>query len=592
MNIKRILSLTLAAVLMLALVMSGCGDTNNNSSTASTGGNDNSSTPASSAVVSNTGAGEEKMADDQTIYVSQELAATFDSTQVQDVPSGTIVNMTQEGWFRYSFDDAGTAMINKAACADYTISDDGLVYTMKMIDYNWSDGQPVTADDYVYGAQCALDPAAAAPYSFFLTGLVGAADYNAGTTTDFSTVGVKAIDEKTVEYTLAAPDSTFLSKLANSIFFPKRKDVVEAAGGEYGNTNNWQSLVYCGPYTITEWTDKDHGVLEKNEAYWDAENVFITTIDMTYVAEQATSDQLFEAGQLAFKGASSEYLQKYKDKAAAGECQMVNADSTMSVFYFLFNSERELTSNVKIRKAIAYSIDNVAYCDTIMGRYTPAEVLVPGPVAMGEGNYREMANVEPWRAGREEYGNNPEKLQALFKEGLEELGKDSSDLSSYTLTYLTMNESSQDAQVIEFVQQALETNLGVKMEVKVSADWGTFLNDMEGNEWDFVETGWSPDYNDPMTYLDMFETGNGSNHGKYSDADYDKMVRDAYAATDDNARFELYKQMEQKLADDMAVSPLFIQDVWQFRQNNVRGLGIATIGSNWEPKGVYLAAEE
>lgn len=592
MNIKRILSLTLAAVLMLALVMSGCGDTNNNSSTASTGGNDNSSTPASSAVVSNTGAGEEKMADDQTIYVSQELAATFDSTQVQDVPSGTIVNMTQEGWFRYSFDDAGTAMMNKAACADYTISDDGLVYTMKMIDYNWSDGQPVTADDYVYGAQCALDPAAAAPYSFFLTGLVGAADYNAGTTTDFSTVGVKAIDEKTVEYTLAAPDSTFLSKLANSIFFPKRKDVVEAAGGEYGNTNNWQSLVYCGPYTITEWTDKDHGVLEKNEAYWDAENVFITTIDMTYVAEQATSDQLFEAGQLAFKGASSEYLQKYKDKAAAGECQMVNADSTMSVFYFLFNSERELTSNVKIRKAIAYSIDNVAYCDTIMGRYTPAEVLVPGPVAMGEGNYREMANVEPWRAGREEYGNNPEKLQALFKEGLEELGKDSSDLSSYTLTYLTMNESSQDAQVIEFVQQALETNLGVKMEVKVSADWGTFLNDMEGNEWDFVETGWSPDYNDPMTYLDMFETGNGSNHGKYSDADYDKMVRDAYAATDDNARFELYKQMEQKLADDMAVSPLFIQDVWQFRQNNVRGLGIATIGSNWEPKGVYLAAEE
>lgn len=592
MNIKRILSLTLAAVLMLALVMSGCGDTNNNSSTASTGGNDNSSTPASSAVVSNTGAGEEKMADDQTIYVSQELAATFDSTQVQDVPSGTIVNMTQEGWFRYSFDDAGTAMMNKAACADYTISDDGLVYTMKMIDYNWSDGQPVTADDYVYGAQCALDPAAAAPYSFFLTGLVGAADYNAGTTTDFSTVGVKAIDEKTVEYTLAAPDSTFLSKLANSIFFPKRKDVVEAAGGEYGNTNNWQSLVYCGPYTITEWTDKDHGVLEKNEAYWDAENVFITTIDMTYVAEQATSDQLFEAGQLAFKGASSEYLQKYKDKAAAGECQMVNADSTMSVFYFLFNSERELTSNVKIRKAIAYSIDNVAYCDTIMGRYTPAEVLVPGPVAMGEGNYREMANVEPWRAGREEYGNNPEKLQALFKEGLEELGKDSSDLSSYTLTYLTMNESSQDAQVIEFVQQALETNLGVKMEVKVSADWGTFLNDMEGNEWDFVETGWSPDYNDPMTYLDMFETGNGSNHGKYSDADYDKMVRDAYAATDDNARFELYKQMEQKLADDMAVSPLFIQDVWQFRQNNVRGLGIATISSNWEPKGVYLAAEE
>lgn len=592
MNIKRILSLTLAAVLMLALVMSGCGDTNNNSSTASTGGNENSSTPASSAVVSNTGAGEEKMADDQTIYVSQELAATFDSTQVQDVPSGTVVNMTQEGWFRYSFDDAGTAMVNKAACADYTISDDGLVYTMKMIDYNWSDGQPVTADDYVYGAQCALDPAAAAPYSFFLTGLVGAADYNAGTTTDFSTVGVKAIDEKTVEYTLAAPDSTFLSKLANSIFFPKRKDVVEAAGGEYGNTNNWQSLVYCGPYTITEWTDKDHGVLEKNEAYWDAENVFITTIDMTYVAEQATSDQLFEAGQLAFKGASSEYLQKYKDKAAAGECQMVNADSTMSVFYFLFNSERELTSNVKIRKAIAYSIDNVAYCDTIMGRYTPAEVLVPGPVAMGEGNYREMANVEPWRAGREEYGNNPEKLQALFKEGLEELGKDSSDLSSYTLTYLTMNESSQDAQVIEFVQQALETNLGVKMEVKVSADWGTFLNDMEGNEWDFVETGWSPDYNDPMTYLDMFETGNGSNHGKYSDADYDKMVRDAYAATDDNARFELYKQMEQKLADDMAVSPLFIQDVWQFRQNNVRNLGIATIGSNWEPKGVYLAAEE
>ena len=125
---------------------------------------------------------------------------------------------------------------------------------------------------------------------------------------------------------------------------------------------------------------------------------------MTYVAEQATSDQLFEAGQLAFKGASSEYLQKYKDKAAAGECEMVNADSTMSVFYLLYNTKRDLTSNAKIRKAIGYAVDNVAFCDTIMGRYTPAEVLVPGPVAMGEGNYREMAGVDPWRAGREEYG--------------------------------------------------------------------------------------------------------------------------------------------------------------------------------------------
>lgn len=598
MKTKRVLSLALAMVMMLALVLSGCGNNATSSTPASSQATSSvastpadSSTPASSApAASNTGT--EDMAEDQTIYVSQEQAATFDSAQVQDVPSGTVVNMTQEGWFRYSFDEAGTATMEKAGCEDYTISDDGLVYTMKLRDYNWSDGQPVTAADYVYGAQHALDPETAAPYSFFLTGLVNGDAYNTGAETDFTKVGVKAIDDKTVEYTLAEPDSTFLSKLANSVCFPLRQDVVEAAGGEYGNTNNWQALVYSGPYTITEWTDKDHGVLEKNEAYWDAENVHITTIDMTYIAEQATSDQLFEAGQLAFKGASGEFLDKYKEKAANGECQQITADSTMSVFYLLFNTQRDLTSNAKIRTAIGYAVDNVAFCDTIMGRYTPAEVLVPGPVAMGEGNFRQQAGVEPWRAGREKYGNNPEELQKLFKEGLEELGKDSSDLSQYTLTYLTMNDSSQDAQIIEFIQQALETNLGVKMEVKVSADWGTFLNDMEGNEWDFVETGWSPDYNDPMTYLDMFETGNGSNHGKYSVPEYDQMVRDAYACTDEAERCELYKKMEQKLADDMALTPLFIQDVWQFRQNNVRDLGIATIGTNWEPKGVWLAAEE
>ena len=123
MNMKRILSLALVAVLVLGLAMSGCGNSETpNSSAASTPGNESSSTaPVSSGVASN--GGEEKMAEDQTIYVNQELAATFDSTQVQDVPSGTIVNMTQEGWFRYSFDDAGTATVNKAACADYTISD-------------------------------------------------------------------------------------------------------------------------------------------------------------------------------------------------------------------------------------------------------------------------------------------------------------------------------------------------------------------------------------------------------------------------------------------------------------------------------------
>lgn len=589
MKMKRLLSAAMAAALALTMVMSGCGDSKTTSSTASTP--DTTSSAAASGTVDTGTNGPADMAEDQTIYVSQEQAATFDSVQVQDVPSGTIVTMTQEGWFRYSFDDAGTAIMEKAACEDYTISDDGLVYTMKMIDYNWSDGQPVTAEDYVYAAERALNPENAAPYSFFLTGLVGGAEYNAGTLTDFEQVGVKAIDEKTVEYTLAQADATFLSKLANSIFFPQRKDVVEAAGGEYGNTNNWQSLVYCGPYTITEWSDKDHGVLEKNEAYWDAENVYLTTIDMTYVAEDATSDQLFEAGQLAFKGASGEYLDKYKEKAANGECEMITADSTMSVLYLMYNCRRELTSNAKIRTAIGYAVDNVDYCNTIMSRYTPAEVLVPGPVGMGEGNYREMAGVEPWRAGREEYGNNPEKLQELFKEGLRELGLDDSDLSKYTLTYLTMNDSSTDAQIIEFVQQALQTNLGVNMDVKVSADWGTFLNDMEGNEWDFVETGWSPDYNDPMTYLDMFETGNGSNHGQYSEPEYDAMVREAYVTTDTEARCELYKKLEQKLADDMVITPLFIQDVWQFRQNNLKGLGIATIGCNWEAKGVYLAAE-
>lgn len=580
MRTKRIVACLLSAVL-LAGALAGCGS------------GEASKAPAAASAASG-GATGEKLADEQVITLGQPEARTLDSAQAADTASSCIIMNYSEGLFRFNTAGDGTSKMEKAGCTDYSISDDGLTYTFKLRENKWSDGKPVTAKDYVFAVKRLLDKDVGSLYAFFATGLVNGKAYNQGKLKDFSKVGVKAVDDMTVEYKLEKPDAAFLSKLGCVNFMPLREDIVSKIGGQYGETP--EGMVFNGPFKLTEWTDKDTGKLEKNDQYWDAKNVHLTEIKLQTVVEQATADKLFQQGGLAQVNPSSEYLKKYKDLTKKGECQELYRPSDGGSTWISFRMDNKnpsgLMSNRKIRQAVGYALNNQKICTDIYSRYVPAYGFVPNMTAMGDSSWGKEANQYPWKADSDKYRDNKAELQKLFKEGLKELGKQSDDLGQYTLVYLCQGESSLAKQVQEYVQQQISQNLGVNVHIKLCSGWEEYGKQVLDGGWDISMNGWAPDYNEPMTFLDMWVTGGTSNYQMYNNRDYDALIAQAVATTDPEKRLEIYKKCEQKLHDDMVLVPTYYGDTYSYFQKNLRGYQLPLMAGTWDYKNAYLVAEE
>ena len=568
MRKKKVAALALAASLAISTALTGCGGSDKKSSGGKEGGGD------------------------QVIGAIQIDLRTFDSAQCNDTASATILANVMEGLFRYRINEEGNAILENAGASDCTISDDGLTYTMKLRENKWSDGEPVTADDYVYAVERLLDPDLACGGAFFAWGLEGAEDYSNGKTDDFSTVGVKAIDDMTVEYKLSAVDSAFKDKLTSAVFYPLRRDIVEAAGESYGTSID--GMVFSGPFKITQWSDKDTAVLEKNTEYWDADSVKLSEIDMTYVDEATTIDQMFLQGDfVSTQNASGEYLEKYKELADKGEITQVHNDKVGPwwVSYQMNGGPSGLMGNAKIRKAVGYAIDGQEICDTIYGNGTQANTFVPESISLGDSSYREIAGDDGlWEDEGAAYRGNKEALQKLFKEGLEELGLQTDDLSQYTISYLCYGDTAKALSVQEFYQQSIESMLGINLELKVLADWAQYGSEVNGEDWDISVNGWSPDYNEPMTYIDMFVTDATSNVQNFSSEEYDALVEQARSTIDPTERAALYRKCEQILCDEAVLTPVYVSPIEIFLDNDFKGAQIlqGTLGIDYDYKYAYV----
>lgn len=570
MRKKKLGAIALAATLAVTTLLTGCGGSDKSKETSGGGKGD----------------------DGQVIGAIQIDLRTFDTAQCSDTASATILSNVMEGLFRYKINEDGDAILENAGASDCTISEDGLTYTVKLRENNWSDGEPITADDYVFAVERLLNPDLVCNGAFFAWGLVGAQDYYDGKTDDFSTVGVKAIDDMTVEYTLTAVDSAFKDKLANAVFFPLRRDIVESVGENYGTSID--GMVFSGPFKITQWSDKDTAVLEKNEEYWDADSVKLSQINMTYVDEATTIDQMFLQGDfVSTQNTSGEYLDKYKELAENGEITQVHNDKVGPwwMSFQMNGGPSGLMSNAKIRKAVGYAIDGQEICDTIYGTGTQANTFVPESITLGDSSYRSQVGDDGlWEDEGKAYRGNKEALQALFKEGLTELGLQTDDLSKYTISYLCYGDTSKALQVQEFYQQSIEKMLGINLELKVLADWAQYGTEVNGEDWDISVNGWTPDYNEPMTYIDMFVTGGSSNVQKFSSEEYDSLVEQAKSTIDTAERAELYRKCEQILCDEAVLTPIYVSPIEIFLSNDFKGAQIlqGTLGLDWDYKYAYI----
>lgn len=557
MNKKRIVSLLLASSLVTTAFV-GCGS---NDGTGNNGGTSSN--------------GEQVL---NTLYMQ---AATLDVNDCSDSATTTLLGAVQEGLVRI-YNDGNGDEIKPAGAESWETSEDGLTWTFHLRNNKWSDGEPVVAQHYVDSVLRLLNPDNAFKYAFFAYDIVGAEDYNLnGGSAD--AVGIKAIDENTLEITLREAVPYFLSKLQYTVFKPVRLDVIEKLGDNYAS--DFENNVYCGPFKLTEWDNMNKEVLVKNDSFWDAENIELDQINATYIKEMATRAQLFESKELDNMGLTTvEYINQYTSLADEDSCQLLTGDAP-SVFYLAFNQDSEngngMLKSAKVRKAIGLALDRDEYVGEIKGRYNAAYGDIPLDVHFNGEFYRGQVD-EPLAADAKKY-NNGDELKALLKEGLTELGLQTDDLSKYSLTYLSQSDSEDGTVENEWIQQQIESKLGINIDIQVQNEWSLFLDLYDNQEFDFVLTGWSADYDDPMTFLDMWVTGGSNNHTGYASEEYDRLV-DSLAGENDNAkRLEAYKSLEKLLVqDDAVVSPIFYYDKYSVVQNYVKNLQYPEFGPTME----------
>lgn len=453
-----------------------------------------------------------------------------------DTVSFNIERHTQEGLTRLDGNDKPVPGIAQK----WTVSADGLTYTFTLRDAKWSDGSAITAADFEFAWKTLLNPETASEYAYFAYVLKGGMEYNSGTGTA-ADVGVTAVDAKTLKVTLAQPIAYFLDQCAFGVMLPIKQAYYEQVGAEkYGAEA--ANLLYSGPFVIDSWVHEQTMVLKKNPNYWDASKVLLQEVQYDMITDTQASFTKFLAGDYDITGlGNSDYITQ--SEAAGFETKTFSDGAS---FYLEFNLKDKAMANIKIRQALCYALDRQSYINKIVkDKSKPALAFVNPEIkgATGTKSYRE-------ETGDFLKDNQTDVAKTLFAEGLAEIGESTVSVS------IISDDSDLAIQRASALAESLTKNLGIEIKVD-SMPFKSRLEKMKNGEFQIVYAGWGPDYNDPMTFLDMFETGNGNNHTSYSSAEYDTLLASARKEMNNTKRYEIYKKMEKLLLTDMPIAPIF-----------------------------------
>ena len=464
-----------------------------------------------------------------------------------------ILNNVFEGLVTYSTED-GSLIPGEAE--DWTISDDGTVYTFTLREgLKWSDGSDHTAKDYVYAMQRILDPNTGARYVDFLLGYVaGAAEYYEDNSIGFDTVGVKALDDRTLEMTLIAPAPYWLDILTMWTFSPVQEATVAANGDRW--TASADAYVTNGPFKMAEINLGESFVLVKNPYYYDAEEVNLEKVTFRFIPDLGTSLMAYENGNIdGMSSIPSADMPRLK----AEDAGVVMTPSYGTVWYD-FNCAKAPFDNVLVRKAFSMAVDRTAIIeDVVQTEADPAySFMAPGYVIDGEdlmdtasdNDISDEADIEGAQAALAEagYPNG---------EGFPEI----------TLSYYS-NETV--GKVVEALARQLQDALNISIKIS-NADWAVYYDEHVAGNYDIGAMGWSGDYVHPMTFLQIFTTGDANNNVFYSNAEYDALVKQAANMTDAEEAFEVMREAEAIAAAEYPVLPLYYKANTMLMHDNIDG---------------------
>lgn len=471
---------------------------------------------------------------------------TMDSVMADDAVSFTMLNNAGEGLYR--LDQHNTA-IPAMASGEPEISEDGLTYTFTLREANWSDGSPVTAHDFVFAWQRAADPETGSTYGpYMMAGTIKNAAAIAEGKLDKSELGITAQDDQTLVVSLERPIPYFLSLMAFGTFYPQKEAYVTELGDQYAVDS--ENLLSNGPFILANWdATAASWELEKNPEYWDAETVKLDKVEFNIVPDPGTGVNLYETGEADRAGLAGEFAMQY------AEDEEVVRVLKPSVYYLQFNQKREgeptPLANPKLRKALALSFNKQDLADIVLANGSiPADFLVPTEFTFN-------ANNEDFRQVNGDMMEfNAEEAKALWAEGLEEEG-----LTKVSLEYLS-GDTELSKKIDAYMKDQMEGTLeGLTLEMS-QVPFNVLLDKNEAQDYDIQSTGWGPDFQDPITFLDLFATESPQNTMAYSNEQVDELLEQANGelALKPEERWQALAEVEKILVEEDAA----IANMYQF----------------------------
>lgn len=553
MKLKKVLALVLSAALVVS-AFAGCGG-NSSSSTAST----ESSTASESSAEST----ESTASGDSTPAASGDATATFTPKTVDAAktislnagmePTGlntlTSTYSIEFALFKHMYenlvtldDDDNTA---PGAAESWDYDEDTLTYTFHLRkDGVWTNGDPVTAKDFEFAWSQALNPDVASDYAYFLYFIKNAEKYFNGEVA-WDEVGVKVVDDYTLEVTLEQPTPYALFLFSFGTLAPINQRFYEAVGADLYST---EAQYFCtnGPFALTEWSHNDKIVMQKNDAWHGAADVEVEEIDWKIITDSNAALSSFLAGDLDMVGLGTGELIKQAEAAGA----TIQSYTDGSAFYIYFNNNDQYLSNVNLRRALFNAIDEQKEIDTVWQNDNEPMTSFTAPgVAAADGTSFAGKVGELYAPSRDQ-----EKAKEYLATALSELGCTVDDLSAHLS--IDCGDSATAIAEASFYQEQWRQVLGIEVTVNSMITKQGSQNRKTGN-YVMSITGWGPDYNDPNTFLDLWVTDGGNNQTGFSNERYDELIDLAATETDLEKRESYFIECEQIIADQLPIGPAY-----------------------------------
>jgi oligopeptide transport system substrate-binding protein len=419
----------------------------------------------------------------------------------------------------------------------WEITKDGATFWLRP-DAKWSDGKPVTAHDFVFAWRRTVDPKSASEYANIMSGIRNAEAITAGKLPP-TALGVQAVNDRELRVEFEHPIPYFAQLMAFNVFYPIRQDFFESTHGRYASSAD--TLLYNGPFKMTLWVHGAHIRMEKNPYYWDRKRIQVNVLDFPYITTDSSAIMnLFRDGKIALAGLAEENLQ---------EAQLlrwnIKSFNDGSVFYVEFNHRPgHITRNLYFRKAIQYTLSSTEEVNKVIKipGYLPGKSLFPSYLNGVHGKFRQEYPVE-------QVTPDPVKARHYLELAKKQLG-----LKKFPPIMLLCGDVDLANRIAEYYQSTLKRQLGLDIKIDKQTFKQRLAKTLAG-DFDMVLGGWGPDYSDPLTFGDLFDSQNVNNRGRYNNPALDAQVEIARNSNDPATRMQAFAKIQKIVVDQAVILP-------------------------------------